>query len=1096
MPHLKKSYRRLLRTIGILLVLLLLLLELFFRFYGLPSSAHHLLEDSLAHAGLNCRFSWVKASIFSGFTFQGVTAKTDTPMGPLCLTAQELVITLNPLKLCQGQIVPDSIRLNAAKLQLITSNAISILNCQKFFFFARTLEKEKLSCNLLFSQNGIRIRGEAILANYLSLPQRIAELLKANDVLQTDKSAKITAFLELFQQRFQACEFGDNDAILNFSCQADAKDWNSFRINGDFDLNYGQIGPLQIHKQRGRFQYRNQILQLTDLRWLLSSDEQIRAELQVDFSQQTIAADFQGRLTPETCMNLALPNPPAWPPFLSCPMPISFQGKLLPAKWDFSNAEPEIACTVKSISIFGTHFQQSSFTLKIQKEILSLNNLVLGLDFRQNKGIRGNLQWQLREKRLSGNLEARFNLKEVLRDQGLTTDFTGFSFEDFDDVKLKVNLQQSPLDWKQWKIDGELSEAEGQEFGVDFQQLVVPFRMESAWLHIQQASTEINPTDAMKLTLDAAINLQDFATRQSLTPEFSLCLSPASSLKQPQTDILNINAKCHLDLQNNRFQLSEGKGVLIPDLFLIGFHEQFQRLYEPLNQLLSGSKPLQILFTIPEFELSQKDNWRILLKIAAEKAKFNQLNIHTVRADGEFSSRQLQFNNIKALVNDNEELSLDLVVRFSPPAIEVKNALIHGRPDFFEAFIFDDNACRIYRKIWENVRWDPQNLPAIHIPYLLYWVAPSNSRDWQLQIDATLELQNVFFKDFPIPGANIGLKLELPDSLLLNPVTLKTQQGNVNAKVAFSFSGLPNCSFTLDETEVPLDVILLLKSINENWRKFLDQITLHPQAKMQCNGFFDFMADPTIQIDGTIRSKEITFKKAQLKNVFCQWNFYANQLFWNIPEATFLDAELKNTGVFDFRTNAGESLLKIRNLPLDQAEAFFLTNPNKTRKNPLGGMIDSDCKVEILKNWADSPLYLEGNGHFSLREADLWQVPLMGNLASLLSLGSFNIFSKDKVSGLGNISKLEADFALQGNRLLVNHFNTNGTIIALNGNGEYSWEKDHLHFTVKGEALKNINILSFMLKPLSWAFDAELTGSIKKPEWKIRSALNKMFETE
>ena len=120
----------------------------------------------------------------------------------------------------------------------------------------------------------------------------------------------------------------------------------------------------------------------------------------------------------------------------------------------------------------------------------------------------------------------------------------------------------------------------------------------------------------------------------------------------------------------------------------------------------------------------------------------------------------------------------------------------------------------------------------------------------------------------------------------------------------------------------------------------------------------------------------------------------------------------------------------------------------------------------------------------------------MDNLASILSLGALQVFSRDKVSELGNISRLDADFVLQGNRLLVNHFDTDGTIISLRGSGEYAWFEDQLDFTVKGVALKNVNLLSFMLKPLSWAFDAELTGSLKKPEWKIRSALNKMFENQ
>jgi len=79
---------------------------------------------------------------------------------------------------------------------------------------------------------------------------------------------------------------------------------------------------------------------------------------------------------------------------------------------------------------------------------------------------------------------------------------------------------------------------------------------------------------------------------------------------------------------------------------------------------------------------------------------------------------------------------------------------------------------------------------------------------------------------------------------------------------------------------------------------------------------------------------------------------------------------------------------------------------------------------------------------------------------------------------------------------VVPSFETNGTFVSLSGSGEYSWLTDELRFLVQGHALRNVNILSFMLKPLSWAFDAELQGTSKKPEWKIRNPFSRVFSTD
>jgi len=45
-------------------------------------------------------------------------------------------------------------------------------------------------------------------------------------------------------------------------------------------------------------------------------------------------------------------------------------------------------------------------------------------------------------------------------------------------------------------------------------------------------------------------------------------------------------------------------------------------------------------------------------------------------------------------------------------------------------------------------------------------------------------------------------------------------------------------------------------------------------------------------------------------------------------------------------------------------------------------------------------------------------------------------------------------------------------------------------------ALKEVSILSMVLKPLTWAFHAELTGTRAKNEWTLRTALRKIFSLD
>ena len=143
----------------------------------------------------------------------------------------------------------------------------------------------------------------------------------------------------------------------------------------------------------------------------------------------------------------------------------------------------------------------------------------------------------------------------------------------------------------------------------------------------------------------------------------------------------------------------------------------------------------------------------------------------------------------------------------------------------------------------------------------------------------------------------------------------------------------------------------------------------------------------------------------------------------------------------------------------------------------LPGHVNAESHVQILRGWAGRPYHLEGTGHVAIRDSELWQVPLLTKLGGLLEVTTLSWLTQRRLAGLGRISSLDADIEFLGQRLVVPTLSTNGTIIALNGSGEYNWDTDKMYFLVSGEALKEVSILSMVLKPLTWAFHAELTGT-------------------
>jgi len=125
-------------------------------------------------------------------------------------------------------------------------------------------------------------------------------------------------------------------------------------------------------------------------------------------------------------------------------------------------------------------------------------------------------------------------------------------------------------------------------------------------------------------------------------------------------------------------------------------------------------------------------------------------------------------------------------------------------------------------------------------------------------------------------------------------------------------------------------------------------------------------------------------------------------------------------------------------------------------------------------------LQLSGNGRIRISESNLWSIPMFAKLGKLV-----------RMSSLGQISTLKADLDFNGERVVVPALSTDGTIISLSGNGAYSWQSGNLNFRVHGETLKKVNALSLVLRPLSWVFDAQLSGTMEDHRWRMISVLER-----
>ncbi|MCR4575442.1 MAG: hypothetical protein K5787_16920 [Lentisphaeria bacterium] len=449
--------------------------------------------------------------------------------------------------------------------------------------------------------------------------------------------------------------------------------------------------------------------------------------------------------------------------------------------------------------------------------------------------------------------------------------------------------------------------------------------------------------------------------------------------------------------------------------------------------------------------------------------------------------------NIDALTQDNDRINLDLDVLFSPFEFSLRNLELKGNPAVAEAFIPNMKAKTVYHEIWSKVKWDDKKKPIIRMPSLIY----KDGSPWSLMLTAHINAQNVSYNDYKVDELNLIVSLDLPSSLSVKPIILKTPGGDVYGEIGVTFDGVPHCTFKIDGDEGYLNPKKLLTTVKPEFNTQLADITFDDKSHLSLEGEMFLTGDPRISVKGSLNCPKLTWSEKKIANedyelygIDSTWSYSADSIAWKVTKSTFLDGNLRTSGVYELDNNRGEFLVLVDDMSFAKTYKMFLKKKKdeedmKKEEKVKPGRIFGECHGHFLLGWGGRPINIEGDGHVALREADMWKdIPLLAQLGEMLPGG------KKSKAALGNITQLDADVEFHGNRLIVPQLYTDGTIMALRGKGEVGLESNKFKFQISGVPLQEVNILSMALSPLTWAFQAEVDETMK---WRIKFGLTQLF---
>lgn len=124
----------------------------------------------------------------------------------------------------------------------------------------------------------------------------------------------------------------------------------------------------------------------------------------------------------------------------------------------------------------------------------------------------------------------------------------------------------------------------------------------------------------------------------------------------------------------------------------------------------------------------------------------------------------------------------------------------------------------------------------------------------------------------------------------------------------------------------------------------------------------------------------------------------------------------------------------------------------------------------------DNPFSYRGSGNASLSGSEIGEVPLLGLLSELLRFTSLRF------------TEANANFKIEGNRLVFPEVKLRGANSAIDARGSYALDRRELDFNAKLYPFQESNnllktVVGAVLSPLSSAFEVKLSGTLDKPAW-------------
>lgn len=1069
MQWLKKMFRwlwRFIRALGPLrllfglLLLGLIMADLYCEVYGLPEEGMNAVRASLFARGFRVEIRELRAGLLYGLRADGVELWDGQRADVKMAEARSVRVKFRVAPLLRGRFRPTDV--DVSGLEILPPAApgpaqhAPVLPLVRLDFLchlgARDITLSALEGNLA----GIRLHGSGRVRDLTEQQLGRTRFTMGGfgwEALLAGQRETVVGAIRQVTEAVAANGIPSAEGLVDFRFECPAGQPQELNSWGAFALSDVRVRDTELRKLHGKFAYRQQRLHLEELFLQVLGDQSARATVDYDFARRLVSAKVSGILDPQLAFRLAGRVAPRFFTELKLGTPLTFAADLQPSPPDPARLRGTLACQGAGIWYreLGVGRAQSQFTFNAGT--VALDSLLLE-----------KLSWNdLNVESIEAAATGNRSKVEVSR--------------------LAVTVDAASGE----KISGTVTlfpETNAYACAAELKGFLLPKTLVRALPHLNAATRQL---------------ADDFAFTGG-PPDFSCRLERLTLAELSGT--LTIAAKQFtfrdLVVSESRVQGSLKGGVIDAQAQVtLGDPAPGQMTvaarYTPADQMLSGTLEASLhpdrihkRLRLPahpavsrfafhggpatlklELKPSPPDprQWRGTGTFAATDASYETLDIKQLSCRLAMAPGTLSFDAVHGITQKKEELDGSVKVFLPDGDVEVRGT-VKGPPMFAEVFVAPGRFRERFRAIWAGLKWDPEQPPLITLERLFY-TNNYGTRPWRFEMKSHFDVHNLEYKGFKADHVVLDFNMDLPTRIDIANARVKLGKAEAAGGVSMELEDMASCQFSFTAASDPR---LILRIINADWDRYFANVRFAEDTAVVCEGSFFFGQEPRTRLRGSLKSGPGAYQKIQFTEFDCKWLLDGTRLSWSPVTARIYGGTVASTGVFDFDSDAGQLGLAVERVALEDLTGAL----GMPKSKQVDGKLSGNVRLDLLRPKPEDPIAITGGGRTWITQGDLWNLPFFNTLGELVGMTS-----------LGKITRLDAVLDFAGKHLQVSEFHTDGTLLALHGAGDYNWTDELVDFTVRGEALKNTQIVPILLKPLFWFFEAELKGKFKEARWRL-----------